>query len=35
MGLDGVLHRPVSESDLLATVKYLLNIDRAAMAGVA
>jgi CheY-like chemotaxis protein len=24
MGLDGVLHRPVSESDLLATVNYLL-----------
>ena len=35
MGLDGVLHRPVSESDLLATVKHLLNVDRATMAGVA
>ncbi len=35
MGLDGVLHRPLSESDLLATVKHLLNVDRAAMAGVA
>ena len=34
MGLDGVLHRPVSESDLLATVKHLLSVDRAAMAGV-
>ena len=28
MGLDGVLHRPVSESDLLATVKHLLTQDR-------
>ncbi len=35
MGLDGVLHRPVSESDLVATVKHLLNVDRATMAGVA
>jgi len=35
MGLDGVLHRPVSESDLLATVKHILNVERAAMAGVA
>jgi CheY-like chemotaxis protein len=35
MGLDGVLHRPVSESDLRATVKHLLSIDRATMAGVA
>ena len=24
LGLDGVLHRPVSESDLVATVKHLL-----------
>jgi CheY-like chemotaxis protein len=35
MGLDGVLHRPVSESDLLTTVKHLLNGDRGSMAGVA
>ena len=28
MGLDGVLHRPVSENDLLATVKHLLTQDR-------
>ncbi len=35
MGLDGVLHRPVSESDLLATVRHLLNVDRSTMAGVA
>ncbi|MGA7497060.1 MAG: response regulator [Isosphaeraceae bacterium] len=35
MGLDGVLHRPVSAGDLLATVKHLLNIGRATMAGVA
>ena len=35
MGLDGVLHRPVSENDLLATVRHLLNVDRSTMAGVA
>ncbi len=35
MGLDGVLHRPVSEGDLLATVKHLLKMARATMAGVA
>jgi CheY-like chemotaxis protein len=27
LGLDGVLHRPVSEADLLATVKHLLTAD--------
>jgi DNA-binding response OmpR family regulator len=35
MGLDGVLHRPVNEADLLATVKHLLEQNRSAMAGVA
>jgi CheY-like chemotaxis protein len=35
MGLDGVLHRPVSENDLVATVKHLLSSGRRAMAGVA
>jgi CheY-like chemotaxis protein len=35
MGLDGVLHRPVNESDLLATVKHLLAQDRNTMAVVA
>jgi DNA-binding response OmpR family regulator len=35
MGLDGVLHRPVNESDLLATVKHLLSQDRGTMAVVA
>jgi CheY-like chemotaxis protein len=35
MGLDGVLHRPVNESDLLATVKHLLTQDQETMAGVA
>lgn len=34
MGLDGVLHRPLSESDLVATVKHLLTQERAAMAAV-
>ena len=34
MGLDGVLHRPLSESDLVATVKHLLTPDRAALAAV-
>lgn len=32
MGLDGVLHRPVNESDLLATVKHLLARDRGPIA---
>lgn len=32
MGLDGVLHRPVSEADLLATVNHLLRRDREAVA---
>jgi CheY-like chemotaxis protein len=35
MGLDGVLHRPLSEADLLATVKHLLARDREASAVVA
>jgi CheY-like chemotaxis protein len=35
MGLDGVLHRPVSEADLLATVKHLLAREREARAVVA
>jgi CheY-like chemotaxis protein len=35
MGLDGVLHRPVSEVDLLATVKHLLSRERGPMAVVA
>ncbi len=30
MGLDGVLHRPVSETDLKTTVKHLLNADELA-----
>jgi CheY-like chemotaxis protein len=34
LGLDGVLHRPLSESDLKATVKHLLNVHAGAMAGV-
>jgi CheY-like chemotaxis protein len=35
MGLDGVLHRPVNEGDLLATVKHLLSQDGRSMAVVA
>jgi CheY-like chemotaxis protein len=35
MGLDGVLHRPVRESDLIATVRHLSTRDREAMAVVA
>jgi CheY-like chemotaxis protein len=35
MGLDGVLYRPVSESDLLTTVKHLLTRESATMAVVA
>jgi CheY-like chemotaxis protein len=35
MGLDGVLHRPLSEADLLATVKHLLSQERETRAVVA
>jgi DNA-binding response OmpR family regulator len=35
MGLDGVLHRPVSETDLIATVNHLLNRQRTAISVVA
>jgi DNA-binding response OmpR family regulator len=35
MGLDGVLHRPVRESDLIATVRHLSTRDRESMAVVA
>jgi CheY-like chemotaxis protein len=34
MGLDGVLHRPLNEADLVATVKHLLTRERGAMAAV-
>lgn len=32
MGLDGILHRPVSESDLIATVDHLLQHPEPAIA---
>ncbi|QEH38262.1 Transcriptional regulatory protein AfsQ1 [Aquisphaera giovannonii] len=35
MGLDGVLHRPLNEADLTATVKHLLTHAPGSMAGVA
>ena len=34
MGLDGVLHRPLCETDLVATVKHLLTQERAPLAAV-
>ena len=35
IGLDGVLHRPLGERDLLSTVQHLLSLQQSAVASVA